>query len=373
MLTTDSLRNNSSLLWGENGLPLIKDKTTTGGLSLLQKKWMAVVHGSPAGIAAEVIIDTKKIDLVLPAAPVFWLAIDRSGEADFSLPGTEYIQMTGLDAQGFAHFKNVVWDKDGSGKDAFAFIGAQDILLYTAVHPPSCNATEQGSMQIKIISGHPPYQLSVTGKSGVPAIITVDVSDSLVTIPSISTGGYILKVTDAAKNSYTNSFYVNNADAPYPAGLDDHYIIPEQGFIVVDASLQMPPGLRYEWSGPGDFYSGTAQAVLTKPGSYTLKCSREECDGIKNIHVLAAEKNPFNSITLFPNPTTGLFSVKISLYKSDPVSIHVYGASGKLIKTKTDQGKANYLFRMELQEPGLYELVFQCGNFKTTRKALVVK
>lgn len=373
IVSRDSLKNNSFLLWGDNGRDLITASRTPGLPLLLQKTWLMKTHGNEQPFATNIVMDTKAIDAPLPAQPVFWLAIDQTGKGEFALPTTEFIKMDKLDAQGKAFFNNVVWDKDGSGKDVWGIIAAQELLLATLINQPTCTTPRTGSLQVKILGGQAPYQFSISYKTGLSISTRIDDTVSPINFDNLSTGKYFLKVTDAAQHVYTDSFYINNQDAPFPIRLADHYTLPAGRSIHLNAAEDMPDGLVWEWSGPANFHSFNPQITITEPGLYTLRCSKDGCGNEQDVTVTSMPDNILCDVIVYPNPSQAVFKARITLDKPAPVTMSVYTQQGQLIFTQKGDRRANYLFTGELKASGVYELVFTSGLSKTSKKLVIVK
>lgn len=373
--TNDTFNNNSFWVWGDNGKPLTPDEKTAGLPQLLKTKWLMVTTGVSKPVATNIVLDTKQIDAPLPAKPVYWLVIDRNGTGNFSHPLTEYIKMTGLDKDEKVHFDGIVWNKYGKGKEAWGLIAAQDLLLSTVISNPDCHTRDQGSLQVKVWGGKLPYQLGVANNTG-QVIHQQTINEDVPTVvPNIAAGKYFLKVTDALGGIYTDSFYVNNSDAPQPASIAASYVLPEGGVLKINAADQMPQGLLYSWSGPNNFYSSSPQVNITEVGTYVLTTNRNGCSSQQEVVVTTPPRNVFDgqAIVVYPNPSSGLFTIKISLPEPASVDMAIYDLEGRLLSREKGVGFANYRFTHELTASGVYKLVFWSGESTTTRKLVITR
>jgi hypothetical protein len=371
--TNDPIDNNSFLLWGDNGKGLIPATKTPGLPAFLQQTWLMKAYNNAVPFKTNMIIDTRLVDAPLPAKPVYWLAIDPTGKGEFNSPATVYIKMNGLDAQGRAAFNNVVWDKDGSGKDVWGIVVGQDLLLATTIKQPACTSPGTGSLQVKILGGGAPYQFMIRNNAGL--IINQNIADNVspVDFTALSTGKYFLKVTDAAQHSYLDSFYINNEDIPVPVALLDRYTLPAGRALQLDAAAAMPGEMQYEWKGPDNFQSFNPKVSISAPGLYTLRYSKNDCFNEQDITMTPAPFNILYDITVYPNPSSGAFTARVSLDRPAPVTLSVYTSTGRLVSTQKGDGRANYQFTGELKSGGVYELVFISGLSKTTRRLVIAK
>jgi hypothetical protein len=367
----DDPANNHFLLWGDNDLPLSPTSKLPGLPALLNRNWMLRTHGSNPNWETEIVLDTKQVYTTVPAKSVFWMIIDSTGTGDFSSKRVQYIKMDKLDEQGFAHFK-VSWIKDRI--NIFTFFVAQDLLLATNVLAPSCAQPESGQLQVKILGGQAPYHLNIHNKTTGRAT-NHQVQDSQVAeqLNGLAAGKYRLKVTDARQQTYVDSFWVNPADALYPPDLANVYEVPAGKMVQVHAAEKMPAGISYLWQGPNNFESLSPTVELNQTGVYTLTTTQHNCSYRREIQVNVQPISLFSSAVVYPNPSNGMFSLKIILNKTAPVSLSVYSAEGKLILSKEASGADHYTFREQLPTSGLYYLVSQSGTSITTNKLLIVR
>ncbi|HEY0651753.1 MAG TPA: hypothetical protein VGD65_01455 [Chryseosolibacter sp.] len=114
---SSSINDQDFILWGDNGLPLsLKPGQGRDSIVLfVQRKWMVTATGTTANKqAVNLYMDAAK----LPDPLGYWLVVDRSGTGNFSIDNLEYITADRVE-NGKILFKDIKWDADGSGKDAF--------------------------------------------------------------------------------------------------------------------------------------------------------------------------------------------------------------------------------------------------------------
>ncbi|OQP61923.1 hypothetical protein A3860_29960 [Niastella vici] len=371
--TADQLNNNSFLLWGDNGKPLTPAPKIAGLPVMLQTTWLMKSYGNVRAFTTDVVIDTKPVDAPLPVQPVYWLAIDRTGKGSFNMPGVEFVKMEKLDPQGKAYFRNLVWNKDSSGKAVWAVIAAQDLLLATTIQQPTCTQPRAGGLQVKILGGQSPFLLQVRNTGGLSTSKNISNSTVPVTIAGLAAGKYFLVVTDAAQHIYRDSFYLNNDDVPVPTALAASYELPAGRPLTINAADNMPNGLLWEWSGPNGFQSFNPQVTITEPGLYTVRCSTNGCGSQQDLKVTAAPNNMLSDVTVYPNPSPAAFNARVTLPKPAPVTMSVYAPDGRLITTQKGDNRSNYLFTGDLKSAGVYELVFTSGQSQTSKRLVIAK
>jgi hypothetical protein len=365
------LPDNNFLLWGDNGKELTPAPRMAGLPLLLQKTWLIKPSGNTTPLTTELILDTKPVDAPLSLHPVYWLAIEPSGKGEFNSAAVEFVRMEKLDKDGKAFFKNIKWDKDRSGKDVLGIIAAQDLLLSAIINQPSCASPGTGSMQVKILGGETPFQLTIKNAAGV--FRKIDNASSPVTITDLEAGKYSLTVTDAAQHKYVDSFYINNKDVPLATSIAASYTLQAGQALHLNAAVNMPADLVWEWKGPSSFQSFNPQVTITEPGTYTLRSSRNGCSNTQDLLIKQALANILYDVTLFPNPSAGTFTARVTLDRAAPVTMSVYNSEGKLVFTRDGDRRMNYLFTGELKASGTYEVIFTSGLSKTNKRLVIVK
>lgn len=120
---TGVINDKNFLVWGDNDQPLTLKE------NIAEKKWLMKRSGNNADkISTELRIDASAL-LAGNSKDSFFLIIDRSGTAEFAAENCTYLTPYSISAEGIASFKNLFWDVDGSGKDAFTF-GIKSAMLF---------------------------------------------------------------------------------------------------------------------------------------------------------------------------------------------------------------------------------------------------
>lgn len=370
----DKLRDKNFLLWGDNGLSLQEDDKIAGLPAFIQKKWLFVPSLDSVALNTNIVIDTKQLDVPLPVNPVYWLAIDSSGSGDFPATATTFVRMSQLDQQGKAYFKDLNWSIHTSPKKVLGVVAAQDLLLFSEVTEPTCNAPDSGALSIKILGGLPPYQLSVAANGQPLYKKSIPDNKTPVLLTNLNAGNYSLHVTDASKIVYTDSFYVNYANAPKPYLIKSQYDLMPYEQLTLNAANQMQTGISYKWTGPDNFKSASPQISIRQPGIYTLSTSNKDgCSYKQEIKVNEVPGNVFKSVMIYPNPSPGRFNIQVNLYWITEVKMYIYTSDGRLIKSISMNGKSNYFFSEELRANGAYEIVFESNEAKVNKRIIINK
>lgn len=363
-------KNNEFIIWGDNNLSMIP-KTENGQLARLHRTWMMSISSTETNsFKTEIILDTKQIFTPGHSTPVFWLAIDSTESADFSASHTQYIRAVNIDTKGFAHF-NIELKKNPAGKLYFSFITGQELMMTTQINEPTCDGSIKGQLKIKIIGGTAPYGLTITDKNHASTQLFAEESNSLKTIQDISPGFYVLEVKDAHQQVYTDTIIVNNLDGPNPIGIRNEYILSKDQNLLLNASETMEPGVSYIWEGPNHFSSSNPKITVQEKGVYHLNVSKNGCTNIRTIYVLGAPVNNFRDYILYPNPSEGIFNIKILLYHPASIEVTVYTSNGIPVIQQKVFGADHYILTNKLTESGIYFINLDSNNSSLTKKLII--
>jgi hypothetical protein len=78
-----------------------------------------------------------------------------------------------------------------------------------------------------------------------------------------------------------------------------------------------------------------------------------------------------SSLEIYPNPSTGNYSVEIKLKTAGDVQLSIQDESGKIIMQKAFSGFDNYIYNGNLEEKGCYLIKAESGNESKTGKLIV--
>jgi hypothetical protein len=367
-----TIENGHFLMWGDNDLPLSPAPKTAGMPTLLQRKWLFARHGNTTFSGLEISLDTKQVFAEVPANPVYWMLIDSTGKGEFRPKDVQFIKMQGIDAKGFAHFK-VPHLTPFQQKSNLAFVLSQNLLLSTDISQPTCDAPKSGQMQVKIIGGEAPYRLLVENKTlGQAKEYHLKAEQQLKDLEGLSAGKYLLRLVDSRQEVYIDSFIINPKGAPLSPVLASEYVLNPGKSLKIDAAANIPTDITYRWQGPADFESSGPILQTARAGIYTLTSSLGSCSATQEIEVLDSPVSIFSAEVVYPNPSNGLFNVKVVLNKPSVLNLSVFSAEGKLILSKKASGSDHYTFSDQLTSNGVHYIVLRAGKAVSTHKLLVI-
>lgn len=370
---TATIADQNFLVWGSNGLPL-NTKRGAGPdsiLSVVQRKWLMTSTGNVANkLPVELHVDIAKF----PSNPLgYWLVIDRSGTSNFSIDNLEYVLPDRV-SNGKVIYKNILWDKDLSGKDNFGFAKAQSLLaVVRTLANPSCTNESAGKVKIEVIAGKAPYNYKFSNKGG---DIAREWKQSTTSFEQkdLTKGDYTLSLKDGSGESLLRNFKLTMPDALHIT-LGPDQKISTTNPISLDVSNQVPDSIKvsYRWENSFGFTSTDKKIVATEPGVYRVFVTKAKdgCVFTDDVAITGAESQ---RVAVYPNiiGASEDYNVSISLDKPGDVTVKVYNARGLHVQGMSDKGNSEYQFITNLKDSGIYLVVIQTRKGIETRKLVVL-
>ncbi|GAA6767925.1 hypothetical protein AAFH68_38770 [Flavobacterium sp. CGRL1] len=166
-------------------------------------------------------------------------------------------------------------------------------------------------------------------------------------------------------------------------------VFKNEKFIIVDISN--PSADTVEWVIPANATiisknNDFAEISFSEAGEYdiTLNTTKGNCTAYQTKTVLVTEgeyeeENPDTQtknfdLKIYPNPSSGNFTVDVTLDKIMPANVKVYSLNNNvLIDSKADNGKTNYLFNFSLNglPAGVYFVLFESQQGSKLRKIII--
>lgn len=367
-VTTKNLDHNySSLIWGNNANSFTEPEPMSLQRRILNKRWRIQPFNWQQQARVNFHVDTKKIDAPIQPKELIWLALDSSGNGVFSFERTAFFKMNELTQERQAIFKDIIVPEKHFH---VGFFIEENFFLTGNTANASCSNNTKGNLSLKAVGAVFPVSLTITNIVQQSTYNDTIVSSDVFTT-ELGVGSYRLFAEDAQGNSYSDSFYINHADIPSPVHLLSNYALKNKQPLVIDAGQNMPSEMQYVWTGPDNFYSNSPSVTILAPGYYTLSTSVNGCSNYKGVLVTIEKQNPFKSILLYPNPSSGKYAVELELAKPMDMQMFVYTTEGRLLQKELFKGMSHYRYNGNLSVAGSYILVFEGDGFKESRKLII--
>ena len=198
-------------------------------------------------------------------------------------------------------------------------------------------------------------------------------------------------VTLEATNDYGTNTIVKDdyitVDGPFADfEADNTYIEPGQSVTFTDISINNPTSWSWKFFGgnPGA-HSGQEPPAITYngTGAFNVKLTVSNDLGTNAItkvnyinvgNVRVDQETLDDMISLYPNPTQGVFSLNVGPHGLGDIQLIIRDAKGKIVHQEIIEGKTEKI-NVDLSDnpAGLYLLSVQSGDIKVDRKLTLVK
>jgi hypothetical protein len=366
------LRNNSFLIWGDNGKPL--RLINESGVLRLQRDWkISAFNFDNKSISIET--DQASIHEINPLrnGERYWLMTDESGTGKYPFGQTKYLQcLPSSLASGFVKFDSVIADADHSGSDVFTLIAAPSFFARCTVLAPTCSSVHSGAIQVEIAGGSPPFEIVLRGIPNTMLLLSSGVHARDQIFEGISQGSYVIQVTDADKKIYTEKIRVSNTHL-WETKINQNYKLAEGESLVLNASEGMPAvDYVYSWTEPNGNHVNNEEIRISQCGTYFLSVTDDNnCNSTLEINVIQSGRSNFKDFEIYPNPVRGWFTLRLSLERTADVNVVISDMTGKKIKQTRLSNDQFYVYTDVIRQPGIYNISLISENDKETLKLIV--
>jgi hypothetical protein len=179
-------------------------------------------------------------------------------------------------------------------------------------------------------------------------------------------GSYSLMVTSNGCSTTNALTVVVNATPPTP-------IISSNGMTLTSSS---PNGNQWVYNGVNIAGANSTTYVATQNGTYTVVITQDGCTATSapfNETSAGIEENNSvtNGIVIFPNPSTGLFTLKFNQKEIANYSIEVRSLNGQLVDSyelNNVTNEFNYSMDLQSQSKGMYFIHVNNGSKTVIQK-----
>lgn len=367
------LKNDSYMVWGDNGRFPGFEKGP--GIRRLQREWKISAfnsNGDPVSLETDMMA-LSEID-PLNEGEIFWLMADRSGTGRYPFGQTDYIQSLPVSSTvRKVRFSSVVIDADSSGNDVFTLLAAPPFFTRNILIQPSCQSAQSGIIQTEICGGEAPFEVVLDGISDSRFHISERINKRESVFGGISQGAYILKVTDARNNVYSEKIWVSNSNS-WETWIESDYTVPEGGAIELNASEGMPAlDFDYSWITPSGSKLYGEEITIEQPGTYLLSVTDgNNCNTTQEINIKEAGSAAFRMTDLYPNPSNSWFTVRMVLEWEMDVNVIITDAGGRILKQTLLQNDTFYRYTDRISQPGIYFITLISEMEKVTLRIIIL-
>ncbi|MEZ4922156.1 MAG: hypothetical protein R2780_03205 [Crocinitomicaceae bacterium] len=235
-----------------------------------------------------------------------------------------------------------------------------------------CGTPNSGYLVVTPLSGWAPFEYSIDGGT---------TFQSSSTLAGLSSGNYTITIKDSLGCIYDfPATLSDDAAPPTPDFLLSTYNYESDTIAIVNVSNPMPDSVN--WIFPSSFIviddndtlplvilPDTGEFVVTMEGYYGA------CIGSKTkvIHVTEFDttvatlynENGIKSVSLYPNPTNGNFTVEVELYKEQNIILNLSDMSGYVYEQVTEQNALIYShdFQMDLNAQNGTYVIYIAAEF----------
>ncbi len=208
----------------------------------------------------------------------------------------------------------------------------------------------------------------------------VHVLTSYTVTPSASIIYTLTGVSSLCKNTATVSVSVNSLPVVSVSSVNDTICLGNSTTLNASSTT----ALSYSWSPSGSLSSASGFSVVANPTvttTYTVVgidgnvCSNKSSQTIIVSACTGIDKNlQTNSISVFPNPSTGIFIIDINGGNNGTYIIEIRNALSQLIyteKVQTSGSSSRKNINLSTESKGVYSLTIQSGETKVVKKIIM--
>jgi hypothetical protein len=366
------MKNNSFLIWGDNGEALRFDEEE--GIRRMVREWRFSAFNYKGGTVnlATNELSFHDINPLLPGE-TYWVMIDRSATGKYPFGATDYVRSLPSPYPGKTiSFNSVMIDTDHSGSDLFTIIAAPSFFARSIVLSPSCSSSDSGAIQCEVAGGTPPFNILLKGITNNLIRVSANDESRYHHFDGLRQGEYRLLITDAEGKEFTGEIRVSNSHL-WENNISRSYTILEGESLVLNASAGMPSGnYFYSWTLPDGSLFNSEEIKIERAGNYLLSVTDAgNCSSTIEVKVRETSQSGIGDTELFPNPANGWFALRISLEWEMDINVIITDISGKLIRQTQLRNSRYYLYNDLINEPGSYLITLVTDTGRETLKLIV--
>jgi hypothetical protein len=211
---------------------------------------------------------------------------------------------------------------------------------------------------------------------------------------SLPSGSYRIEVTDSRGIKASEEFYLD----AYPATMLSmpRYVWYSEGEELLLDAGEMSSGFATGclWEKDGSYYSQEKELNISHTGRYRLTITDSNGCNVSgetevlewNLSQSQNHKNGSNSdkqqsfpsvaspvYNLYPNPSTGAYTLEVDLPEKSAIEIRVFTANGGLLETRQERGSSHYTLQGHIVTQGTYIVEIRSSYGKEELKTVIRK
>lgn len=284
------------------------------------------------------------------------------GTGSFDYEWSNGFTTPGLDNVAPGLYALTVTDDFGCTVVASSNIEPGQAIDYDAsVESTSCPGTEDGQVTIEVLNGTPPYNINWSG------------GQSGSTLEDLSPGIYNFQIVDANNCNLIGSVTIADA-TPIDPNVSVVGTSTNTGSATSFTFGGQPP-YNYQWStgASGIFIDNLTQGTYTVTVTDANGCTGEEIFEVGEF-TSTTLPNDIEKLDIFPNPSTGKFTVGLDLIQSQDVSLSIFNIQGQRVFQSLSNGNIiSFNVNLEDHAAGTYLVMIKTKAGTVVRKIAIVE
>lgn len=214
------------------------------------------------------------------------------------------------------------------------------------------------------------------------------------TITINQAGEYEVKLIDRNGCSAADKFTLRASSLEYDANfLSASGLVIGDTLALTEVCFPKADSMRWTFDSKLKVLSNSSEqpeVTADEPGEYTIMLTGHfgECTDVARKTVtfykpedkdkvkdqVALGEYGIKSVTIHPNPTTGLITIEIEMYQPELVAVFLYNLMGTEVTRARDQDKLNYKFEFDLRTntPGVYMAMIRTDNQSRSLRIVLI-
>ena len=160
-------------------------------------------------------------------------------------------------------------------------------------------------------------------------------------------------------------------------GMKKEYELEKGGSVSVCIDKECIKATHCQWTKNGQVIGEGEKLEAKEEGTYTVTATLEDGSVVEGQTIVIYGNDMITSeyctYNVYPNPSSGAYTVEVSLLEPSDIRVKTYTVTGSLLKEESDQGKTHYVFEGNITTQGTYFIDIITGYEKKTIKVVITK